>query len=136
MKALAPQTPGVAQRLSNALADIAGKAVTAPGAPAPAAKKLAPGPKNLRWSKDPAPGHPNRIMVEWDSAGENTVYNFFDAPYSNPSAVDRDGYLLKKCRIHWTPDGDGEQVFLIHVTSVNSQGEESAPSQSVMVDLR
>jgi hypothetical protein len=32
MKAVAPQTPGVAQRLSNALADIAGKAVTTSGA--------------------------------------------------------------------------------------------------------
>jgi len=43
MQSLAPQKQSLPTRFSNAVAVIAGKAVTAPGAPAPAAKKLTPG---------------------------------------------------------------------------------------------
>jgi hypothetical protein len=36
----------------------------------------------------------------------------------------------------WTPPAKGTQVYLICVTAVNAQGQESAPSERVLVDLR
>jgi len=136
MKALAPQTPGVAQRLSNALADIAGKAVTAPGAPAPAAPSYSsdvPIPRNLKWAKHPGD---RDIILNWDDLGPDFHYNLYASYASDHPKFDRDGHLLRKAIIYWTPPVKGEQVFLFYVTAVDAQGRESAPSERVMADMR
>jgi hypothetical protein len=130
MQSVVPQKQSVPTRFANAVAIIAGKAVTAPGAPAPAAKKLAPGPKNLRWRPNPGT---DSITIEWDPMGTDYHYRLYASPFKNPS-FDQDPNLFTSASLTWTPPPGVEKLYLFYVTAINSQGEESAPSQRLFVD--
>jgi hypothetical protein len=129
-QAFVPQTGGFVQRVGNAVALLAGKAVTSGGSPA--AKKLAPGPQHLRWH--PIPGSDN-IIVEWDPM-PGCLFNFHAAPWGPNPSFDVDGALMRNPAVIWTPPPHAPKINLFYVTAVNAQGEESAPSQRLLVDNR
>jgi hypothetical protein len=129
-----PQNGGIATRLGTALAVIAGKTVTATGSSA--ARLPACGARNIRWHKEPSPGHPRSILVEWDDTNASDQVNLFAARFSQSQSFDRDGTLIRGHSVYWWPPDQGEQVFLLYLTTVNSQGDESAPSPRMLVDLR
>jgi hypothetical protein len=129
-QAFVPQTGGLVQRVGNAVALLAGKAVTAGGSSG--AKKLAPGPQHLRWHS--IPGN-DSIIVEWDPM-PGWHFNFHAAPWGPNPTFDVDGALLRSSSVTWTPPPHAPKIYLFYVTAVNSQGEESAPSERLLVDNR
>jgi len=105
----------------------------APTAPAPTSASSYPGPKNLQITRIPGK---RDIQLTWQDMGPDFHYNVYASLANDPPAFDRDGYLLRQPNGVWTPPKKGPQVFLIYVTAVNPQGQESAPSERRMVDLR
>jgi hypothetical protein len=126
-----PQTGSLGSRLATAAAVLAGKTLM-PGAP----HKTACAARNIRFHKEPSPGHPRSILLEWDDSNPRDQANLFAARFSQSQTFDRDVTLIKGHAVYWWPPDDGEQVFLLYLTTVDSHGEESAPSERLMVDLR
>ena len=92
--------------------------------------------RNIRWSKVPTPDHLRSILIQWDDQKAGDQTNLYAARFSQSQTFDRDGTLIRGHSISWWPPDQGEQVFLLYLTTVDSHGMESAPSDRFMVDLR
>ena len=126
-----PRTAGLHRgRQCHGLA--CGKSLTSAGTP----QKPACAARNIRWQKYPSPGHPRSILVQWDDPSAGDQVNLYAARFSQAQSFDRDATLIRGHAVYWWPPDDGEQVFLLYLTTVDSHGEESAPSERLMVDLR
>jgi hypothetical protein len=135
MQSVIPQTPGIVTRVGNALAAIAGKAVTS-GSPAVAGSPTAQGipvVQNFQWERVVN----GMLRLRWSPVGDGfryTVYGGYAGPhpaFDTCFQPPRSGTAAD-----WIPPKEGPKYYDLYVVAVDAKGHEGMPSQHLIIDLR